>query len=78
LTTVGVDLRAVTELQHRRDETDDEGREQLVDVAQVGIRDVTEEEAEVQGGGQQYEEAEDHLLEVHPQPSPAIAVAAAP
>jgi hypothetical protein len=65
----GADLRAVTELEHRGDEADDQRGEQLVDVVQLGVGDVAEEEAEVQGGGEQHEEAEDDLLEVHAAPT---------
>ena len=61
----GADLGTVTELQHGRDQVDDDRGEELVDVVQCRIGDVTDEEAEVERGGQQDEEAEDHLLEAH-------------
>jgi hypothetical protein len=59
------DLGAVAELQHGRDQADHDGGEQFIDAVQFRVGDVTEEEAEVERGGQQHEEAENHLLQVH-------------
>ena len=59
------ELGAVTELQHRRDQRDDERHEQLPGVVDVGVADIADEEAEVQRRRQQHEESENHFLEVH-------------
>src|SRR3712207_581956 len=60
------DLGAVAELQHGRDQVDDDRGEQLEGVVQLGAINVADEEPEVQGGGEQDEEPEDDLLQVHP------------
>jgi len=65
----GADVGAVAELQHGRDQADHDRPEQLVDAVQGRVVDVADEEAEVQRGGEQYEEAEDNLLEIHAPPS---------
>jgi hypothetical protein len=59
------DLGAVAELQDGGDEADHDRPEQLVPVVQGRLLDVADEEAEVEGRGEQDEEAEDDLLEVH-------------
>src|SRR5919107_3653748 len=71
----GADLGAVAELQHEGDEVDDHRGEQLVGVVQVGVAHVAEEEAEVQRRGEQDEEPEDDLLQVHAVLPPAAPAA---
>jgi hypothetical protein len=58
-------VATVAELEHGRDEVDDHRSEELVDVVHVRVVDVADEEAEVEGRGEQHEEPEDHLLQVH-------------
>ncbi len=61
----GADVGAVAELQHRGDQVDDDGGEQLPLVVHQRVVDVAVDEAEVQRRGEQDEEAEDDFLEVH-------------
>ena len=66
----GADLRAVAELEHGGDQADDEGREEFVDVVQIRALDVADEEPEIERGGQNDEEPEDDLFQIHESPFP--------
>ena len=59
------DLRPVAELQHRRDQIDDDRGIHLVDVVLVHVGEITDEEAEVQRHREDDEETEHHFLEIH-------------
>ena len=58
-------LGAVAELDHQRNEIDDDGREQLRGMVHFGTVHVPQEEAEVERAGKDGEEAEDHFFKVH-------------
>jgi hypothetical protein len=61
----GAHMGAVAELQYGRDQVDQDDAEQLPDVMMLRVVDLADEEAEVQGQGQDDEEAEDDLLGIH-------------
>jgi hypothetical protein len=67
------DLGAVTELQCRRDDVDDECREEFPQVVVIGVARVTVYEAEVERRGEDDDEAEDDFLEVPGGPVTAAA-----